>query len=141
MRTNHNVPQSDRRVSFHPSPTIIAQSTVSTPTPNPRQAMATPTLKIKIYRNERLGFELKHLELYKVMEETASGVSFGFGRSPYLTISLNPITDYKAYKPCKYGDEAYRQTFPCLESGNDGGKKEILLKQIRTSRRKKLLYR
>jgi hypothetical protein len=87
--------------------------------PTATPTFALPTLKMKLYRNERLGFEFKYVEGYEVMEETTNMVSFNFvsHRLSYLTISTNEITNYKSYMPCKYSDDANKQTFPCLESG------------------------
>jgi hypothetical protein len=96
--------------------TVTARPTYATPWPTSTQASPTPILVM--YRNEKLGFEFKHLEGYHVMEETANKVSFGF-TYPAITISTNQITDYKSYKLC---DEANKQT-PCLENGERWGQK------------------
>jgi hypothetical protein len=101
IRTNQNIPQSTQRVTFQPSPTIAIQPSVSTPSPSPTQATPIPTLSMKIYRNERLGFEFKYFEGYAVMEETTNGVTYGFNGIPYITISTNQITDYKSYSLCQ----------------------------------------
>jgi hypothetical protein len=125
IRTNQNVSQSTQIVSFQPSPTITAQSTASTPSPSTTQAVPTPSFKI--YRNERLGFEFKYLEGYEVMQETTNRVSFGARGFPYLTISINQITDYKSYRPCEDIDETNRQTFTCLESGEGLGQEGAII--------------
>ena len=96
--------------------------------PSNRLPTATPTLKI--YRNEKLGFELTYQEGFEVVEETADKVSFGY-LYPFLTISTNQITDYKFYKHC---NETDGKTYPCLESGErwgqDGDIAETKLGQV-----------
>ena len=74
---------------------------------------AFPTSNMKVYRNERLGFEFKYLEGYEVIEETTSGVSFSPNATgnTYLSISTNQITDYKSLISCEYGVEP---NIPCL---------------------------
>jgi hypothetical protein len=75
---------------------------------------------MKIYRNERLGFEFRYPEFYGVMEETTKGVTFGSGGISYLTISTDQITDYTSYRLCEDIDEAninWQKDFPCLQSG------------------------
>jgi hypothetical protein len=126
IRTNQNIPQSTQRVTFQPSPTIAIQPSVSTPSPSPTQATPIPTLSMKIYRNERLGFEFKYPEYYELIGETTNGATFGSSGIPYLTISINQITNYKNLEPCEYSNEtneAYRQIFPCLERGGRWGQK------------------
>jgi hypothetical protein len=58
IRTNQNASQSTQRVSFQPSPTIPAQSSISTSSPISTQAITTPAFKT--YRNVRVGFEMKY---------------------------------------------------------------------------------
>jgi hypothetical protein len=123
-RTSQTAPQSTQRVSFQPSSTITAQFSVSTPLPIPTQAITSPTWRI--YRNERLGFEFKYPEYYELIGETTNGATFGSSGIPYLTISINQITNYKNLEPCEYSNEtneAYRQIFPCLERGGRWGQK------------------
>jgi hypothetical protein len=111
---------SDERASLQPLPTIMIQSSMPTLSPSSQHATAYPSSNMKIYRNERLGFEFRYPEFYEVMEEATNRVTFGSGGIPYITISTNQITDYKSYRLCEDIDEAnmnWQKDFPCLYSG------------------------
>ena len=79
VRANQNASQDTQRVSFQISPPIKAQSFVSALSPSSTETISTPTfaipaLKMKIYRNERLGFEIKHSDFYQIVNETSDSV-------------------------------------------------------------------
>jgi hypothetical protein len=140
-RTNQNVSQSTQVIPFQPTlPAHFQRSLQATWfAPVPTSTQAGPTPIFKLYRNERLGFELHHEKGFEAMEETVDKVSFGY-IVPLLTVSTRGITDYKSYRPCEYIDEDNIQTLPCLERGERCGQEGSIIETTLGQVNAKIFY-